>query len=122
MTGEMVHIEMSADDTGAAMAFWGGLLGVQFQAFPEGSEYHMARINDSSGIAVSGMEPGRRGARTYFDVADINASVAQVGTLGGESSNPIPVKGMGWFATCSDPSGNEFGLWQSDTSAPGMPT
>jgi predicted enzyme related to lactoylglutathione lyase len=25
---------------------------------------------------------------------------------------------MGWFATCSDPEGNEFGLWQNDPSAP----
>jgi predicted enzyme related to lactoylglutathione lyase len=28
------------------------------------------------------------------------------------------VPGMGWFATCTDPHGNEFGLWQTDTSAP----
>jgi len=25
---------------------------------------------------------------------------------------------MGWFATCTDPHGNEFGLWQDDPSAP----
>jgi len=25
---------------------------------------------------------------------------------------------MGWFAVCKDISGNEFGLWQSDPSAP----
>jgi predicted enzyme related to lactoylglutathione lyase len=25
---------------------------------------------------------------------------------------------MGWFATCSDPEGNEFGLWQNDPAAP----
>jgi predicted enzyme related to lactoylglutathione lyase len=24
---------------------------------------------------------------------------------------------MGWFATCTDPHGNEFGLWQTDSSA-----
>ena len=121
MAGEMVHIEVPADDTGAAMTFWGALLGLTFQAYPEGSEYHMAQINERSGIAVSGMEPGKRGMRTYFDVADINASAAQVATLGGASSDPMPVPGMGWFATCTDPSGNEFGLWQSDTEAPAMP-
>jgi predicted enzyme related to lactoylglutathione lyase len=37
--------------------------------------------------------------------------------LGGESSDPMPVPEMGWFATCTDPHGNEFGLWQNDTSA-----
>jgi predicted enzyme related to lactoylglutathione lyase len=25
---------------------------------------------------------------------------------------------MGWFATCTDPHGNEFGIWQTDPSAP----
>jgi predicted enzyme related to lactoylglutathione lyase len=25
---------------------------------------------------------------------------------------------MGWFAICTDPHGNEFGLWQTDPSAP----
>jgi hypothetical protein len=26
--------------------------------------------------------------------------------------------GMGWFVTCTDPHGNEFGLWQNDEKAP----
>jgi predicted enzyme related to lactoylglutathione lyase len=30
----------------------------------------------------------------------------------------MPVPNMGWFATCKDPHGNEFGLWQNDESAP----
>ncbi len=30
----------------------------------------------------------------------------------------MPVPGMGWFSTCEDPHGNEFMLWQTDTSAP----
>jgi predicted enzyme related to lactoylglutathione lyase len=25
---------------------------------------------------------------------------------------------MGWFVTCKDPQGYEFGLWQTDPSAP----
>jgi predicted enzyme related to lactoylglutathione lyase len=29
----------------------------------------------------------------------------------------MPVPTMGWFAHCTDPSGNEFGLWQTDPSA-----
>jgi len=24
---------------------------------------------------------------------------------------------MGWFATCTDPEGNDFGLWQNDPNA-----
>ena len=38
--------------------------------------------------------------------------------LGGESSDAMPVPNMGWFVTCKDPHGNDFGLWQNDPSAP----
>ena len=119
MAGQMVHVEIPAGDTGKAREFWGGLFGWQFQAF-EGSpsEYHMTRISEQQGGAISNMEPGKRGTRAYFDVEDINAGAARVKELGGEADEPAAVPGMGWFAACKDPHGNEFGLWQHDPSAP----
>jgi predicted enzyme related to lactoylglutathione lyase len=51
-------------------------------------------------------------------VDDINAGATRVKELGGEANDPAPVPGMGWFATCRDPEGNEFGLWQNDPAAP----
>lgn len=113
----LVHIEIPADDTGAGVAFYGSLFGWEFQSFPGPSEYHMARVDDASGVAVTNMEPGKRGMRTYFDVDDINAGAARVKELGGTANDPMPVPTMGWFATCADPHGNEFGLWQTDPSA-----
>ena len=77
----------------------------------------MARIDDASGAAVTNMEPGKRGARAYFDVPDVRAGAAKVQELGGEADEPMPVPGMGWFATCRDPHGNDFGIWQTDDSA-----
>lgn len=118
MPGQMVHVEFPADDTEAARSFWGGLFGWQFEAYPGSpSEYHMARINDNSGAAISNAEPGKRGARTYFDVDDITTGTARVKELGGQADDPMPVPSMGWFAPCTDPHGNEFGLWQTDPSA-----
>jgi predicted enzyme related to lactoylglutathione lyase len=38
--------------------------------------------------------------------------------LGGEAGDAMPVPKMGWFAVCKDPQGNDFGLWQTDESAP----
>jgi predicted enzyme related to lactoylglutathione lyase len=55
--------------------------------------------------------------RAYFDVDDINAGAARVRELGGKADEPMPVPSMGWFATCRDPHGNDFGLWQTDSSA-----
>jgi predicted enzyme related to lactoylglutathione lyase len=118
MAGEMVHIEIPADDTAQAREFWGGLFGWEFEAYPGPSEYHMARFTETTGGAISNMEPGKTGTRTYFNVDDINAGVARVRELGGEADDAMPVPAMGWFATAKDPHGNEFGLWQTDPEAP----
>jgi predicted enzyme related to lactoylglutathione lyase len=119
MAGQMVHLEIPAGDTERARAFWGSLFGWEFQAFPGPSEYHMARFSDSTGGAIYGAEGDRRGTRVYFDVDDINAGSARVKELGGESHDPMPVPGMGWFSTCTDVEDNEFGLWQNDPGAGG---
>ena len=118
MPGEIVHIEIPADDTGKSQEFWGSLLGWEFQAFPGPFEYHMARLSEQQGAAITNMEQGKKGMRAYFLVDEINAGAARVKELGGEANDPSPVPQMGWFSTCKDPHGNEFGLWQNDTSAP----
>jgi predicted enzyme related to lactoylglutathione lyase len=117
MPGQIVHFEIPADDTAAGQQFWGSLFGWQFEAFPGPFEYHMTRTGEQTGGAITNMEPGKRGLRVYFDVDDINAGSARVNELGGQASEPRPVPNMGWFATCTDPHGNEFGLWQTDPSA-----
>jgi predicted enzyme related to lactoylglutathione lyase len=114
----MVHIEIPADDTGAAREFWGGLFGWQFESYPGPSEYHMTRISETSGGAITNMEEGKHGTRTYFAVDDVNASAAKVKELGGQAGDPMPVPQMGWFSVCTDPHGNEFGIWQNDSGAP----
>ena len=118
MAGQIVHFEIPADDTGKSREFWGSLFGWQFKNFPGPSEYWMTEIVPKElGGAITNMEPGKRGTRTYFDVDDVNAAAARVKELGGESDDPMPVPQMGWFVTCQDPHGNDFGLWQNDPSA-----
>ena len=118
MAGEIVHVEIPADDTQQGRDFWGGLFGWQFENYPGPNEYHMTRISDQQGGAISNMEPGKKGIRPYFSVDDINAGAAKVKELGGSADDAMSVPSMGWFATCTDPQGNEFGLWQTDPSAP----
>lgn len=118
MAGKLIHFEIPADDTGRSREFWGSLFGWKFEAFPGPSEYHMTEISKGTGAAITNMQPGKRGTRAYFEVDDITDGAERVKELGGESAEPMPVPGMGWFSTCTDPHGNEFGLWQTDTSAP----
>ena len=119
MAGQVVHLEIPSDDTAKAREFWSGLFGWEWSAM-EGSpsEYHMTRIGERTGAAITNMEPGKRGPRVYFDVDDVEAGVALVRELGGEADQPMPVPQMGWFATCRDVEGNDFGLWQDDPAAP----
>ena len=110
-----VHVEIGASDVGRATSFYGGLFGWEFQPF-EGSptEYHMARFSEDTGGAV---QEGGPSLRVYFDVDDIRAARERVLELGGQADEPQPVPGMGWFVTATDPEGNAFGLWQTDSSA-----
>lgn len=120
MAGQMVHFEIPTGDAEKAKSFWGGLFGWEFQEFPGApGGYHMTRLSENTGGAIYGAEGGKRGTRTYFDVDDINAGAARVTELGGEAGEATPVPSMGWFAICTDPEGNEFGLWQVDENAPG---
>ena len=109
MPGEIVHIEIPADDTNRSQEFWGSLFGWRFQANPGPFEYHTTQIGGEQGAAITNMEPGKRGTRPYFAVDEIKAGAARVKELGGEANEPMPVPSMGWFSTCKDPHGNEFG-------------
>ena len=118
MAGEIVHLEIPADDAGKGREFWGGLFGWQFQNMGgDQGDYFMTRISDQQGAAVSSMESDTQGTRPYFAVDDINAGASKVKDLGGQADDPQPVPNMGWFSTCNDPHGNDFGLWQNDPSA-----
>jgi predicted enzyme related to lactoylglutathione lyase len=116
MAGKLVHFELPATDSARAKEFYGSLFGWQFQSYGD-MDYHLTRTSEDQGGAVSGMEEGEH-ATIYFDVDDIDASLAQVGELGGEAGAKEPVPGMGWFAHCKDTEGTNFGLWQGDESAP----
>jgi len=119
MATQLVHIEIPAgSDTGAAREFWGALFDWQFTEVPGApAEYFHTRINAEQGVAVSSIEPDRRGIRPYFEVDDIDAYIVRITELRGEVYEKMEVPGSGWFALCRDPHGNQFGLWQNAPSA-----
>ncbi|MGE5617198.1 MAG: hypothetical protein ACM3X5_09800, partial [Bacillota bacterium] len=55
---------------------------------------------------------------SYVAVESLDASVAKAQKLGAKVTKPrAPVPGMGWFAMLVDPQGNNFAMWQTDSSA-----
>src|SRR5262249_39359289 len=117
LPGEIVHIEIPADDTKQSQEFWGSLFGWQFQANPGPCEYHATQTGGERAGATPNRERGTRGTCRGFGAGAIKTGAARVQERGGEAGEPMPVPGMGWFSACTDPHGNEFGLWQTDISA-----
>jgi predicted enzyme related to lactoylglutathione lyase len=117
MAARVVHVEFPAKDADGEQSFYEGLFGWQFsQPMPE-MDYRMVDLGEGQGAAVFPSDEGATGLKVYFGVEDIDASVANVRELGGQAEDKMPVPGMGWFAACTDPDGNAFSLWQSDTAA-----
>jgi predicted enzyme related to lactoylglutathione lyase len=117
MAGWVTHYEISASDVDRAQRFWSGVFGWEFgeSVMPEG-QYRMARTGEQSGAALTDYgDPGH--PNVYFDVDDIEATLAKVRELGGSGDEKQPVPGMGWFAACKDSEGNAFSLWQTDSQA-----
>lgn len=124
MSGQIVHFEIPFDDSERARSFYEKTFGWSMDHLPEMS-YTMVTTGPSGEQGPS--EPGyinggmmsRKDSPTpnpilVIDVDDIDATLAKVGELGGETvTSRIPVGEMGWSAYFKDPEGNLMGLWQS---------
>ena len=80
----------------------------------------MARLGESQGKAsIADVEPGQEGLprllRRRRHQRRGGEKVEELSSQRGSRRCRCP--GMGWFAICRDPHGNEFGIWQNDESA-----
>ena len=118
MAGQIVHFEIPADDTGQSREFWGGLFGWQFESYPGPSEYHMTQIGaaDRRGNHQHGARQAGH-PRLLQRGRDQRRRRPRATSSGARPATRCRCPSMGWFSTCTDPHGNEFGLWQTDTSA-----
>jgi uncharacterized protein len=110
-------IDTTQPDPEAAVAFYGGLFGWQFEdVMPPDSpaRYFMARLEGGDVAAVSSQPEGAKTAwNTYIWVADADETAAKVREAGGAVlSEPMDVGDAGRMAVCADPAGAAFSLWQ----------
>ncbi len=118
MAGEVVHVEVPAEDADRAQRFYSELFGWEFgpSQMPD-MDYRMAQVTEGSGAAVFASDKVTGHPNYYHDVQDIDAALVKVSELGGTAENKAPVPGHGWFAACKDSEGNAFHLWQGDSAA-----
>jgi uncharacterized protein len=111
MNGELSFFELGVGDIARARDFYGSLFGWEFVDEGNGATIETPNI-------PGGIHPGDAGASPYvfFRVDDLNAAVARVRELGGdtgdwaETEDPDTAARFGRFVMCKDDQGSPFGL------------
>lgn len=106
-----------ADETLAGSSFYAETLGWQIDDPSPVDDYRLAKLPDGSRVAaVRRLPEGELPSwRTYFCVADLDASVAATVARGGTVLEPPSrIQNGRMFAIVADPSGATFGIVQAD--------
>lgn len=118
------YFDLTVADLDAARAFFRRVLGWTFEKFPMPYEYYRIQAGPADEPGIDGgigalkdasTAGGRPLTQVTIPVADLDATMALVRECGGtvvEAKVPIP--GIGWYVTCSEPGGLLFGLIQAD--------
>jgi predicted enzyme related to lactoylglutathione lyase len=110
--------DLSTPDLAAAQAFYGAVLGWDFDA-PDGAEYGGYVIAQVRGSAAAGLgpiqQPGMPSAWTLYVASDdVDATAAAITEHGGTLVlQPGQVGTMGSLLVGLDPTGAPFGVWQA---------
>ena len=109
-------VDAGQSDLERAQHFYGGLFGWTFEeAMPPGARgsYLIAKL-DGHDVAALTRAEGTPAWSTYIACADADASADAVVAAGGTVISPPQDAGPGGrAATCADPTGAEFRLWQA---------
>lgn len=121
----VVHFEIPADDQGRASEFYKAAFDWNINHMPE-MDYSLVTTTPSdqetgmptSPGAINGGMMAREGELktpvVTVDVADIDAALAKIESLGGSVVKPKDtVPGMGFYAYFKDTEGNTMGLWEN---------
>lgn len=124
MANPVIHFEIQADDIDRAKKFYEKALGWKVEqmmtAEKGGMDYWglTTRPDGSPGINGGMYKRTPDNKLNTYDctvlVPDIDAAVSAVKKNGGTiRREKDEIKGVGWFAACTDTEGNRFGLMQS---------
>lgn len=115
--GSPCWLDLGAPDVPAAAAFYGAVLGWDYQSMGEGEDMEGGMFR-KDGKIVAGLgkltEEGARSAwMIYYSVTDVNATAQAVERAGGTVRvAPMDLDDWGRMAQFSDPLGAQFAAWQ----------
>ncbi|MET8679784.1 VOC family protein [Streptomyces sp. NPDC004647] len=118
--GSPCWLDLGAPDVAAAAAFYGPVLGWEFQSYgPDAGGFGVFRLNGKIVGAVGRLtEEGARSAwMIYFNTPDADSTAQAVERSGGTVRVvPMDADGEGRMAQFSDPLGGQFAVWQPGRS------
>lgn len=118
--GTPIWNELVSPDLPKATAFYTEVLGVTWEAQPMGdTEYLLLKVGDHmAGGAMPPMQGVPPHWNIYFNVADVDGSVAKAEELGAKTVAPaFDVPDVGRMAVLSDPQGAMFCLMAEEVAA-----
>ena len=115
MGNPFVHLDLSADDIGAAKKFYARVFDWKFIDMPD---MNWTGINVGKGVGGGigkKQMPGQPTAWTaYVDVADVKKAIAKAAKAGATIVVPhMAVGEMGFIGVFVDPQGATIGVWQA---------
>jgi uncharacterized protein len=126
----VAHFEIYADDPDQLEQFYTSLFDWKIERMPN-MDYRLIKTVDTDAKGMPTQTGGINGGLmkrpagyegrawvNYVNVESLEASIDRAQKLGASlMKGKSPVPGMGWFAMLTDPQGNPFALWQSDSNA-----
>ncbi len=113
MGNPFVHIELSADDVGAAKKFYKAVFDWKLQDMPQ-MDYTMLDVGKGTGGGMTAKQmPGQPTAwLPYVEVASVKAALGKAEKAGGKVLVPETSIGeMGHIGVFMDPQGGALGVW-----------
>lgn len=118
-----VHFELTVENPERAQGFYSKVFGWTFQQWDGPMPYWLATTGPDGEPGINGglvLREGQMGPGTTntMGVQSVDAAVDAIKSAGGQIiMEKMAIPGMGWVAYALDTEGNQFGVFEGDSSA-----